>query len=211
MVRCSCWRWRLMLSRYSAVRFASSWSDVSSSCITGPASASLPGAFMRGPSRKPTCCARGVPLTLHRSMSVRRPVFFVCPSRCNPSAASARFSPTKGATSAIVPSAARSRNARSTKESSMPRDCATARASCSAKPALARSRLGYSEPSTFGSTTAAAGGSFSPGSWWSRITTGISSSHARRTASWSLMPQSTAMTSVAPSAAAFSTALTESP
>ena len=137
----SAWRSRLRSSSSAASAAARSGSRVRSSSSASSGRRSLPAALSRGPSRKPTSVARNGGTTPATRISARSPSDRVCRSAFKPSEAMVRFSPIKGATSAMVPRQAM--RSRASSAAGRSQRMATACASLSASPAPVRSRNGY--------------------------------------------------------------------
>ena len=173
----------------------SSFSDSSSSTLRR-ALFSLPATLMRGASTKPMPM-----LSISRfpspvaSIRARIPTKLESFMRFKPSATIFLFSSTRGTASATVPRATISSPGFSAGTFFM----ASHRAwhSLKAMPTPASSPQGYFESCLWASITATAGGSSSPGRWWS-VTTKSMQSCICLSSSTDLMPQSTVITRLVP-------------
>ena len=215
---------RSMLASSSALARSRARSGLSvvSSSITSSGVPRRPAAFSRGPILKPTSSVvSGRRPRSHTSSRAWRPGCGERRSEERPAATSRRFCPRSGTTSQTVASATRpmaSRRKPLSLTGSTPRPrslSATAQASWKASPQPQRSCVpapsSGPSASTRGLTMATAGGTSSPGRWWSVMMTSRPSSTARRTGSMAVTPLSTVTATVTPSAARASMARIESP
>ena len=103
------WRSRLRRSSSPAIRAHSHGSSCMSSSTPSAARPMRPPALIRGPKRKPRCQGSGGPPSRATSIKAVRPGLSRRRSATRPLATKARLRPVSGTTSAIVPSATRSR------------------------------------------------------------------------------------------------------